>query len=110
MKLWPHTTRTFITLAILLQDLRQLATRIARRRSALYPTDPLMVSSVGVLHVILKREPDRVDPTSTLEGLWRDGDNRHVARFHPTKSKRAYHYVAFQYPFKIVNGRVQVSR
>ncbi|KAG7562639.1 hypothetical protein FFLO_01906 [Filobasidium floriforme] len=65
-----------------LKDLRQLATRIARRRSALYPTNPLMASSTGVLHVILKREPDRVDPTSTLQELWRDENTRNAPRFH----------------------------
>jgi hypothetical protein len=97
MKLWPHTTRTFITLAILLQDLR-------------LPDQPVDGVERGMLQVILKREPDPVDTTSTLEELWRDGHNRHVARFHPTKSQRAYHYVAFQNPFKIANSRVQGSR
>jgi hypothetical protein len=74
------------------------------------PDQPVDGVERGVLQVILKREPDPVDPTSTLEELWRDGHNRHVARFHPTKSQRAYHYVAFQNPFKIANSRVQGSR
>ena len=41
----------------------------------------------GVLQVILKREPDRVDPTSTLQGFWRDKNTRNAPRFHQPSLK-----------------------